>query len=57
MPLEIERVDSQFNISGNLYNDDAAMEIADFVYNILQAEAIAEQGADAYRDKYNGGEP
>tara|TARA_R100000005_G_C5001775_1_gene209040 strand:+ start:2100 stop:2273 length:174 start_codon:yes stop_codon:yes gene_type:complete len=57
MPLEIERVDSQFSISGNLYNDDEAMEIADFIYNILQAEAIAEQGADAYRDKYNGGEP
>ena len=26
MPLEIERVDSQFSISGNLYNDDEAME-------------------------------
>tara|TARA_R100001510_G_scaffold27156_1_gene23905 strand:+ start:4706 stop:4894 length:189 start_codon:yes stop_codon:yes gene_type:complete len=53
MTLEIERVDSQFSISGNLYSDDEAMEIADFIYNILQAEAIAEQGADEYRKKFD----
>ena len=51
--LELERVDGKFNISGNLYTDDEAMQIADFVYNIRQAEVIAEMGEDEYRAKYN----
>lgn len=51
--LELERVDGKFNISGNLYTDDEAMQIADFVYNIRQAEVIAEMGEDEYREKYN----
>lgn len=54
MPLEIERVGDQFNISGNMYTNEEAMDIADFVTTMLQAEAIAEQGEDAYREKYNG---
>ena len=57
MPLEIERVGDQFNISGNMYTNEEAMDIADFVMTIMQAEAIAEQGDDAYREKYNGEEP
>ena len=55
--LELERVGDKFNISGNMYTNEEAMDIADFVQTILQAEAIAEQGADAYRDKFNGEEP
>ena len=51
--LELERVGDKFNISGNMYTNEEAMDIADFVQSILQAEAIAEQGDDAYREKYN----
>ena len=55
--LELERVGDKFNISGNMYTNEEAMDIADFVQTILQAESIAEQGDDAYREKYNGEEP
>ena len=34
--LELERVDGKFNISGNLYDDEEAMRIADFIVNVLQ---------------------
>jgi len=53
MSLELERVGDKFNISGNLYSNDEAMQIADFIMNTLQDEHIAEVGADEYRAKYN----
>ena len=53
MSLELERVDGKFNISGNLYSDEEAMQIADFILNTLQDEHIADVGEDEYRSKYN----
>ena len=41
--LELERVDGKFNISGNLYDDEEAMRIADFIVNVLQDEHIESQ--------------
>lgn len=53
MSLELERVNDKFNISGNMYTDDEAMQIADFVVNTLQDEHIAEVGEDEYKAKFN----
>ena len=41
--LELERVDGKFNISGNLYDDEEAMRIADYIVNVLQDEHIESQ--------------
>ena len=50
--LELERVDGKFNISGNLYDDEEAMRIADFIVNVLQDEHIHEHGLDEYQAKF-----
>lgn len=50
--LELERVDGKFNISGNLYDDEEAMRIADFIVNVLQDEHMHEHGHDAYKAKF-----
>ncbi len=50
--LELERVDGKFNISGNLYDDEEAMRIADFIVNVLQDEHINEHGLAEYQDKF-----
>ena len=50
--LELERVDGKFNISGNLYDDEEAMRIADFIVNVLQDEHMHEHGHDEYKAKF-----
>ena len=50
--LELERVDGKFNISGNLYDDEEAMRIADYIVNVLQDEHINEHGLAEYQDKF-----
>ena len=50
--LELERVDGKFNISGNLYDDEEAMRIADFIVNVLQDEHINEHGLAEYQAKF-----
>ena len=50
--LELERVDGKFNISGNLYDDEEAMRIADFIVNVLQDEHINEHGLAEFQAKF-----
>jgi diacylglycerol kinase family enzyme len=52
--LELERVDGKFNISGNLYDDDEAERIANFIFDILQDEHISRQALEEYRAKFGG---
>lgn len=52
MPLEIERKDGYFNISGLAYDDEQAMRIADFIVNVLQDEHMHEHGHDEYKAKF-----
>ncbi len=47
MPLEIERKDGYFNISGLAYDDEQAMRIADFIVNVLQDEHMTQEQANA----------
>ena len=47
MPLEIERKNGYFNISGLAYDDEQAMRIADFIVNVLQDEHMTQEQANA----------
>ena len=51
--LELERVNGKFNISGNLYDDDEAERIANFIFDILQDEHISRQALEEYRAKFD----
>lgn len=53
MPLEIERKDGYFNISGLAYDDEQAMRIADFIVTKLQDEHYQKHGVPLTQDEAN----
>jgi len=52
MPLELERKEDYFIISGLRYETSEAMEIADFIAHTLHVEHMHEHGHDEYKAKF-----